>query len=331
MSTFVTGPTESIPAIWPGGAGMVNVPVSGTVSFLHSPLYAMIDSGDAVLEQNETNNSIRSGADCEVAPTNPIQPALKWKRAWEGMIYRPTVVVNLTDDNNDGKIDQNDVPSVVISPKNDYPNYGKLIALRGDTGQVIFSVNNQTTDPIQPGSSVTAGDIDGDGIAEIIVETGGGYLAYEHTGTQKWDNKSKIASWNAANPTKYISVNLAMPSLADLDGDGIPEIVAGATVFNNDGSVRCSKSTLQTTGIGNFGVNWAASIVADLDMDGKQEIIAGNTVYNADCTVKWWRNDLTDGLTAVGNLNNDGFSGNHAVHERFSPAHFGRPRVSPGS
>ena len=73
-STFVTGPTTSITAIWPEGAGIINIPLTSTVTFLHSPLYAFIDSGDAILEQDETNNYLVSCKDCQVAPANPIQP-----------------------------------------------------------------------------------------------------------------------------------------------------------------------------------------------------------------------------------------------------------------
>jgi subtilase family serine protease len=63
VDNLISTATNTI-SLWPEGASMLSVPLSGTVKFLHSPLYALIDSGDAILEQDETNNLIRSGADC---------------------------------------------------------------------------------------------------------------------------------------------------------------------------------------------------------------------------------------------------------------------------
>jgi subtilase family serine protease len=78
VDNLLSTATNTLP-LWPEGAGMVSVPLSGTVKFLHSPLYAFVDSGDSILEQDETNNLLISCKDCEVRPTNPIQPVVKWR------------------------------------------------------------------------------------------------------------------------------------------------------------------------------------------------------------------------------------------------------------
>ena len=66
-------------ALWPNGANILSVPLAGKVSFPGSFLYALVDSGDTVLEQNEGNNIMKAGFACEDRPATPMQPVIKWK------------------------------------------------------------------------------------------------------------------------------------------------------------------------------------------------------------------------------------------------------------
>jgi subtilase family serine protease len=318
--------------LWPEGAGMVDVPLSGTVKFLHSPLYAFMDSGDAILEQDETNNILVSCKDCEVRPANPIQPVVKWTwqhdSAYNGNTLASTpLVVNLTDDNGDGKIDQNDIPDIVfvsfgqvggIGTGLDY--YGKLWALRGDTGATIFSIMD-LAHPFLMTAHPAVGDIDNDGLPEIVISMSQGYgnvglVVYNHDGSLKWDNRAQVTAWNMGNPNGRVTVHSdGIPAIADIDGDGVPEIITGASVINNDGSVRWGRfpvsscwSTIAQNGNGAGSGSFVyASIVADVDFDGKQEIIAGNAVYDYNGNVKWCNTSVTDGINAVGNLDDDAY------------------------
>jgi hypothetical protein len=189
-------------------------------------------------------------------------------------------VANLTDDNEDGLINDEDIPDIIFSafaiscPVN-CP--GILTAIQGDTGQEIFSITNPAyrTSAV---NSLAVGDIDNDGLVEIIATNfvPGYYssklMAFEHDGTLKWmspDNPGIIVAWGG-------------PSIADLDNDGIPEIITGATVLNNTG-------TLRWKGTGGTGSQtWGPlSLIADIDLDGTPEVVAGTTVYRNNGTILW--------------------------------------------
>lgn len=307
------GSADNATALWPEGANLLTVPLAGTVRFLHAPLHALVDADDAVAETGETNNSLRSGADCEVRPAQPIQPVLKW--TYGSPLFAPPAVTSLTDDNGDGRVDHDDAPDLVVitwnMPAYNPVNPGRMWAIRGDNGLPIWSVAD-SAHPIAPPTFVAVGDLDQDGLPEIVVpRLSGGLLAFEHDGTLKWDNQTLVTDWNRTHPVGAggFSLNAAsVPTLTDLDADGVPEIVIGATVFNADGSVRWSASAGPPfPGVGTWSNGIRSSIAVDLDLDGRPEIVGGNAAYNGDGTLRWWNDALTDGLNAVANLDDDAY------------------------
>jgi subtilase family serine protease len=306
------GSADHTTALWPEGANLLTIPLAGAVRFLHAPLHVLVDADDALAESDETNNAMRSGADCEVRPAQPIQPVVKWKwsqgaSAGTSMITMPPAVTSLTDDNGDGKIDGDDVPDLTFIASADSQGRGMVRALRGDTGAQVFGVRDPAHAPYYIGS-LAGGDLDGDGLPEMVMPRFGGsagLLAFEHDGTLKWDNAAAITAWNQAHPFQPATMNAyGAPLLADLDADGQPEIVMGGTVVNADGTVRCTRDTLSGGGLGQYG-NWSTPIVADLDGDGRPDIMAGNTAYRADCTLLWLVSGVPDGINAVGNFDDD--------------------------
>jgi len=218
-------------------------------------------------------------------PCNPIEQ-WRWdasERSPGSMACSTPLVVQLTDDNGDGRIDERDVPDVLFAP-NFY--HGGLTALSGDTGATLFSLDT----PLLKTLTLAAGDIDGDGMVEIVSGASRRELsivALEHDGTLKW-----------SNPDLYVG-HLDPIGIADLDQDGTPEIYWFDTIANADGSFRCRAQVFAGPGM---HVTQAVDLLPDRP---GLELILGGTVFDADCRTIWSDPAIGDAWTAVGNLDSD--------------------------
>ena len=133
----------------------------------------------------------------------------------------------LTDDNGDGAIDEHDIPDIVVLTVPYYPGLGATLrVLSGDGSGEHFSV---PAGMLRYEAGVALGDIDGDGINEIVAMTDSKAMAFEHTGAVKW---------TSAPIPSHIARGADQPSIADMDGDGDPEIVVGRAILRSDGSLR---------------------------------------------------------------------------------------------
>jgi uncharacterized repeat protein (TIGR01451 family) len=333
------------------------VSVSGTVAFRGNRIFAFADSAAAVDELSETNNVGSTASGCETVPSvGAFQPELEltWPRPGIVEPYSvdsasSPVVVNLTDDNGDGKIDGNDVPDIIFTTADTDPPFGIYIpgflrAIRGDTGEAIFDVQS-----FYDGfrfwefdlATVAVGDIDLDGKPEIITPNLGitvafgpvnAITAYEHDGRRKW--RSPVYT---TNPSGGFT-NRDNPYIADIDRDGVPEIIVGAHVFNNNGTLRWKGTGgqgFQSIFNGDNPASGAISIVADLDLTGNPEIVTGNTAYRSDGSI-YWQIPYDDGFPAVANFDDDPFPeivvvshGKVRLHEHDGTLKWG-PVVLPG-
>ncbi|MBN2493580.1 MAG: choice-of-anchor D domain-containing protein [Deltaproteobacteria bacterium] len=226
-------------------------------------------------------------------------------------VFMTPVVINLTDDNGDGFIDENDVPDIVFNSYDYFhdmtiPAAESMIrAISGDDGHEIFTVDDprfRTNCETQ----VAAADIDGDNLPEIlaskyvVADSGdfqgrfvtGNVLCFEHDGTYKWESEA----WHA--PEEEIEDGSAI-GVADLDHDGHPEVFRGPSVYNYRGELLWEGEA----GRGSMG-HGVFCTAADLDMQGEMELICGNTAYRHDGAI-FWQASKPDGLSAVADFDLD--------------------------
>ncbi len=198
--------------------------------------------------------------DLEIA--DPWNVAIEWQytvRSGSGVIVMPAVG-NLTDDNGDGLVDENDNPDIVFTTWSS----NTLVALHGDGSGTIFEVSG-----FDGNAGVALADVDNDGFPEVIAGTTDRRVAaVDRTGTVEW--RSAAFSWQM----------YPQPVVADLEGDGDVEIVMDlAVVEGRDGSTVATLSGINSS--------WRAPVTADLDADGIQEILLAENVYDHRGVRKW--------------------------------------------
>ncbi len=266
------------------------------------------DTGDEGHDLSEGDGGISPEACADdvppgfVVPTDPscitepeigmFTPVVEWsKEGWSdtpGSVSSVTtpIVVQLTDDDLDGDIDNDDTPDIA------YVTYqtGMLRAISGDGGEEVLSV-------LVPGfdrqTGISAADIDGDGIVEILgIDNGKRVIAFEHDGTIKWTSgalDSHLATYDNT------------PAISDMDGDGVPEIIAGRAILDAQGTLLAAGAH----GKGSSGGAGALSFAVDLNDDGQQELVVGNAVYRLDGSTVW-SNAEPDGFPAIADFELDG-------------------------
>ena len=271
----------------PGGSLTVNVPVDGVMPFKDVPVYAFVDSQNAIAESDEENNLTHTLVDCQMEPAEPgsFDPVLEWEWTESSVLPDSLNVMStpvVIDLNGDGLLEI--IFGSVAELRGSGVETGILRVLSGNSGEEIFTVADPDLS-INAASSIAAGDIDLDNYPEIISSdsTGRRLLVFEHDGTFKW--RSPILEF----------INWGGPAIADLNNDGIPEIVIGRQALDRSGN-------LLWTGTGGQGGHF--SLVADIDLNGTPEIIAGNTVYTNTGEIVW-QLSLPDGKNGVANFDND--------------------------
>lgn len=228
-------------------------------------------------------------------PNVGFEPELVWTWTQGDDGDRPAiagpVVMNLTDDNGNGTIDICDTPDVVIAAgPNGASGPGRLYIVDGATGETHFKIVEEL---INPTVTPALGDVDGDGLPEIITVTDGLFngigqlVVFNHDGTLH--AKGSVAMGGMWHNS---------PALADLDNDGEIEIIVDGYIYDHEANLLVEIP----------GTGWGNSIV-DLDGDSDLEIIRGRSAYHHDGTEVYNLGaagfNSTLGYSSVANLDDD--------------------------
>ncbi len=157
------------------------------------------------------------------------------------------------------------------------------------------------------GSSTPAiGDLDDDGIPEIVAaHVGGGLVAFHFDAVAgAWKTL-----WHSTNPDGTLSTlnagscEWAGPSMADVNSDGEPEILYGGVIHDRNGRITGQSLGMIPNNVGPGQI----PVLANVDLDGGPELVTGDHVYTYSAAVHDWvlapywnpPQSLSDGFVAV--------------------------------
>ena len=249
--------------------------------------------------------------------------------AFSQVVMTP-VVANLNDDNADGLINERDVPEIIFLSFRDrsFRANGMLRAIHGgsavrtlngesvvtaERGDDYFAVCNADTDKrwlkdegfvggencsstepvLDPTGGVAVGDIDYDGVPEIVVtqeQTGGNTAIYVFSNTGALVTKSEAFFVLDTGDPRFVEGQNPAPTLANMDAKGHVEVVVGRWVFQlgTEPDADGNPSLVFTNRFEGSNANGAngqgpISCVANVIDDGDgavQELIAGTSAYS---------------------------------------------------
>jgi predicted alpha/beta superfamily hydrolase len=239
-------------------------------------------------------------------------------------VWSAPTVARIFDTNGDGIVDQNDDPSIIFISGNDILatglgtncqgagtsptacHTGALRVLDGRTGAEQFSLDRVSAISAGfAGISVAVGDVIGNGTVQIAAVTAEGFVVL--IGRNPGPLGAPLAVLRtsdkpipgASNPVFGWGGGLA---IADMDGDGFPEIAYDATVFSTINGAIALRWIGPLTPSSTEGLSTFANVSGGSDL----QLVAGNVVYRADGSVVWQRVDLPQGFNAVADFDGDG-------------------------
>ena len=191
----------------------------------------------------------------------------EWRDAQFGNVMTTPLVGDLPNDSGEsGEIIVVGGRTAAGDSLND-DNDGRLKIINAQTCETVETV---TAGPsLWPAATPAIGDLDGDGIMEIVARVKdnpvGGLAAF------KWNGNNYEVMWTAAYPNP---TNVTQPwdgvSIHDLDDDGQPEVLLERAVYNGQSGNLITAGPADKSKV----FNGLIPVVGDLDGDGIIELIA---------------------------------------------------------
>ena len=277
----VTLGSASVGTMAPGANLSAVVPIAATLDFLGEPIYALVDSAGAVSEGAETNNVGNSGEDCgELAPRGVFTPPSElWH--WDGdplvdptffQVMATPIIAQLDDDNADGVVDGDDTPEVIFPTfqLTRWQQTGVLRAVRGSDGTRVWPTVASTY-RVSSRYAVAVAELDAGSPGPEIVACGVNSLA---TTPSRFNVLIIAADGSLIREITSGPSCASSPTIADVDGDGVPEI------FNVNRAIHADGTVVQT-GLANL------SHMLDVDGDGDLEYASVSGFVQGDGTAIW--------------------------------------------
>ena len=248
-------------------------------------------------------------------------------------VFQAPAVGQATDDNGDGVIDDGDTPDIAILMGDEFDSSSadaersSLRLISGDGTQVHDTVLWSTWEGQQLSPYIFAGvamaDIDADGLTEIIT------LVMDEDGRTDGADASCMPAVYEVSKSGVLSLESVSddpiwchshaPALADLDADGVVEVIFGDAAYDGrdlallwEGGEGAAWYNAWVVGLEGYWNSGYHSFAYDMDGDGLNlEVVAGSSVYNSDgstyCTLGSGSTDAMDGYPAVADMvGNDG-------------------------
>jgi hypothetical protein len=187
-----------------------------------------------------------------------------------------------------GDLDGDGVPEIVAGAPQDDLVTGSASVYSGATGATELELHPIEIRGLFGGSLASIGDIDGDGVPDLIV--GAPFTtrpeAYGVGSVLVFSGASGNLLYNFLGTEGGTYMGWSVAGLGDLDGDGIPEIAIGTPYASVGGNIGVGNLAVRSgaTGdliylfegqsVGDF-LGWSVAGIGDLDGDGVSDLLLG--------------------------------------------------------
>jgi hypothetical protein len=164
---------------------------------------------------------------------------------------------------------------------------GLIRILDGRTCALQDTLSSQM---VSHSSPPALGDLDGDGVPEIVAfKAGGGLVAFRYRRGDGGTRGAWEVMWRSSRDGMDFNPNgggWAGPTIADIDDDGRPEVLRHGMVFAGQTGAYLGGIERQM-GLASYSAG-AFSVVQDVDEDGAVELVTSTGVYAWDGTSRRW-------------------------------------------